>query len=65
VIGMCVVTIYKGEIDEANKLMEEVLRFELDLEQRKLVASGFRGTREFEVARSILWSEETDTLIID
>jgi len=61
---MCLVTIYKGEIDEASKLMEEVLRFEVHLDRRKLVAAGFQGESEFDVAESVVWSEESDTLVI-
>ena len=62
---VCLVTIYKGEIDEANKLMAEVLRFELDLKQGKLTAEGFEGKNEFEVPSSIVWSEDTDTVVIN
>lgn len=61
---MCLVTIYQGEVHEASKLMEEVLRFELDLDRRKLMASGFQGAREFEVPTGIVWSEDNDSLII-
>lgn len=61
---MCLVTIYKGEIQDSNKLMAEVLRFELDLKEAKLTAEGFEGRKEFAVPSGIVWSEDTDTLVI-
>ena len=64
VTQVCLVTIYKSEVSEANKLMGDVFRFEFDLKAGKLIAQSFDGVQEFDAPDAMVWTEDRDALVL-
>ncbi len=63
---MCTITLYRGSIEEENKLAESVSRYTLDLTAGKLtVYPMLEKPQEFKITKGISWDESNDTMIIE
>jgi len=63
---VCMVTVYKGSVEETNKLASDVSSYKLDLSAKKLtVYSMFKEPQEFMVTKGLSWDESSDSMIID
>ncbi len=60
------ITVYKGSIEENNKVAEEVTRYTLDLAAGKLTLYPLlKQPQELKVTKGVSWDESNDTMIID
>ncbi|OPL11563.1 MAG: hypothetical protein AVO34_08420 [Firmicutes bacterium ML8_F2] len=63
---MCMITVYKGEMSEENKLVDNVSRYTLDLAEGRLtVFPMLREPQEFKINKNVSWDESNDSMIID
>jgi hypothetical protein len=60
------ITVYKGEMSEENKLVDNVSRYTLDLAEGRLtVFPMLREPQEFKINKNVSWDESNDSMIID
>ncbi len=63
---MCMITLYKGSIDDENKLADGIASYKLDLASGKLtVYPTLEEPQEFVLAKGISWDESNDSMIIE
>lgn len=63
---MCMVTLYRGSVEEENKLAEKVTRYSLDLASGKLtVHPMLEEPKEFEIRKGVKWDESNDAMVIE
>jgi len=63
---MCMITLYRGSVEEENKLAENISRYSLDLAAGKLtVYPMLKDPLEFEIAKGISWDESNDSMVIE
>jgi hypothetical protein len=63
---MCMITVFKGSIKEENKMAENVSKYSLDLDSKKLIVYPMlKEPQEFKITKYISWDESNDTMIIE
>ncbi len=63
---MCMITLYKGSVEEENKLAENISRYSFDLTKGKLtVYPMLKEPQEFDISRGLSWDESNDSMIIE
>ncbi len=63
---MCMITLYKGSMDEENKIADNITRYTLDLEAKKLkVYPMLKEPQEFSIDKGLSWDESSDSMIIE
>jgi len=59
------ITVYKGSINEENKIASEVSRYTLDLDSKKItIYPMLKEPQELDVPKGVSWDESNDTMII-
>ncbi len=65
-LSMCMVTLYKGSVEEKNKIMGDIEKYSLDLASGELtVYPMLKEAQVFKITRSVSWDESNDSMIID
>ncbi|MFO7952292.1 MAG: hypothetical protein R6U91_05755 [Bacillota bacterium] len=63
---MCMITLYKGSMEEKNKLEENISRYSLDVENKKLkVYPMLKEPIEFDISKGVSWDESNDSMVIE
>lgn len=63
---MCMITLYKGSVEEANKLADNITKYSLDLEAGKLtVYPMLKEPQEYAIGKGLSWDESNDSMIIE
>jgi len=63
---MCMITLYKGTLDEENKIADNITRYTLDLEAKKLkVYPMLKEPQEFSIDKGLSWDESSDSMIME
>ncbi len=63
---MCMITLYRGSVEEKNKLAEKITRYSLDIPAGRLtVHPMLKEPQEFEINRGISWDESNDAMVIE
>lgn len=63
---MCMITLYKGNAKEENKIAENITKYTLDLEGKKIkVYPMLKEPQEFTIEKGLRWDESNDSMIIE
>lgn len=63
---MCMITLYKGSVEEKNKIMGDIEKYTLDLASGELtVYPMLKEAQVLKITRSVSWDESNDSMIID
>ncbi len=63
---MCMITLYKGSMEEENKIADNITRYTLDLEAKKLkIYPMLKEPQEFSIDKGLSWDESSDSMIIE
>ncbi len=63
---MCMITLYKGSVEEENKILDNITKYTLDLEEKKLkVYPMLKKPQEFVIDKGLSWDESIDSMIIE
>ncbi len=63
---MCMITLYKGSAEEENKIADNITKYNLDLEAKKIkVYPMLKEPQEFAIDKGLSWDESNDSMIIE
>jgi len=63
---MCMITLYKGSLNEDNKIADNITRYSLDLERRKIkVYPMLKEPQEYSIEKGLSWDESNDSMVIE
>ncbi len=63
---MCMITLYRGSVEEENKLAENISRYSFDLTRGKLtVYPMLKESQEYDISKGLSWDESNDSMIIE
>lgn len=63
---MCMITLYRGSVQEENKIAEKVASYKLDIASGKLIVYPMlQEPQEFTINKGISWDESNDSMIIE
>jgi len=63
---MCMITLYKGSMEEENKIADNITRYTLDLDKKKIkVYPMLNEPQEFTIEKGLTWDESNDSMIIE
>jgi len=63
---MCMITLYKGNMEDENKIADNITKYSLDLDAKKIkVYPMLKEPQEFTIEKGLTWDESNDSMIIE